>query len=160
MICDYRGIIMKITAVVGTSRKNGQVSTMCKKVLEGAETNGHETEIINLYDYKIEPCIGCWRCNKSEKCFQEDDFDKIYKKLEDSDVIVVGSPCYWGNVTGILTNFFDRHIPYMFQPSDIPAIKHMTFKQKISYLMNITEVLIGLYLRSAEEYNIYKPNQV
>ena len=28
---------MKITAVVGTSRKNRLVSTMCRKVLEGAE---------------------------------------------------------------------------------------------------------------------------
>jgi multimeric flavodoxin WrbA len=128
--------MMKVTAVVGTSRKNGLVSTMCNRVLEGAKTNGHETEIINLYDYKIGQCIGCWRCNKLEKCFQEDDFDKIYKKLEDSDVIVLGSPCYWGNVSGITKNFFDRHIPYMFQPSDIQAIKGMSFKQKLTYLMN------------------------
>jgi len=28
------------------------------------------------------------------------------------------------------------NIPYMFQPSDISAIKHMSFKQKIVYLKN------------------------
>ena len=125
---------MKVTAVVGTGRKNGLVSTMCKKVLEGARTNGHETEIINLYDYEIGHCTGCWRCNKLGKCFQEDDFDKVFRKLEDSDAIVVGSPCYWGNVTGILKNFFDRHTAYMYQPSDLLTIKQMSFKQKITYL--------------------------
>ncbi len=53
---------LRVLAVVGTSRKNGLVSRMCEKVLEGAADNGHETELINLYDYNIGWCTGCWAC--------------------------------------------------------------------------------------------------
>ena len=45
---------MKVLALVGTKRKNGLVSRLCEKILEGAEENGHQIELVNLYDYRLE----------------------------------------------------------------------------------------------------------
>lgn len=127
---------MKITAIIGTQRKNGVISTLCSKILEGARQNGHETQLINLYDKRIELCKGCWACNKKGKCFMDDDFHEIYEQLVESDVIIIGSPCYWGNITGIMKNFFDRHSAYMYQPNNIKRIKQMSFIEKFFFLKN------------------------
>ncbi|MFX1395198.1 MAG: flavodoxin family protein, partial [Promethearchaeota archaeon] len=102
----------KITAIIGTHRKRGLVSSLAEKIFEGAKEKGYSTELINLYDYNINYCIGCWSCAKSGKCFQNDDFGLIFNKMKESDVIIIGSPIYWGNISGIMKNFFDRHTGY------------------------------------------------
>jgi putative NADPH-quinone reductase len=123
---------MKVLAVVGTKRKKGLVSRMCEKILEGANENGHETEIINLYDYNINYCIGCWACAKKGKCIYEDDFESIFKKIEESDVIILGSPCYWGDVSGIMKNFFDRHTgSAMYKPDNATGFYKMKLMEKL-----------------------------
>jgi len=45
---------MKTLAIIATRRKNGLISKITSKVIEGAQSSGHETEIINLFDFKIE----------------------------------------------------------------------------------------------------------
>ena len=105
----------KITAIIGTHRKKGLVSSLAEKILDGAKQNGHLTELINLYDYNIGYCIGCWNCAKTGKCFQNDDFELIYNKMKESDIIIIGSPVYWGNISGIMKNFIDRHTGYSFK---------------------------------------------
>lgn len=108
---------MKVIAVVGTNRKQGNVSKICEKVIEGASDSGHETEMVNLFDYDIQDCIGCWKCHTLQKCHQQDDFEDIYNRIKVADVIVLGSPVYWGNITGKMKTFFDRHMGYaMYNP--------------------------------------------
>jgi multimeric flavodoxin WrbA len=99
---------MNLLAIVGTKRKNGLVSTLANKVLEGAKTNGHTTSLINLYDYKLDYCLGCWSCERNGKCVLKDDFNLIFEKVKDADVLVLASPTYWSNVSGIMKTFFDR----------------------------------------------------
>ena len=98
----------KIVAVVATKRKNGLVSTLASKVLEGAASNGHDTELINLYDYKMDYCIGCWACEKKGCCVLKDDFNAIFEKVKASDALILAAPVYWSNVPGIMKTFFDR----------------------------------------------------
>jgi multimeric flavodoxin WrbA len=59
---------MKVLAIVGSKRNEGLVSRMCGRIFEGAAANGHQTELINLYDYQIGYCTGCWVCAKLGKC--------------------------------------------------------------------------------------------
>ncbi len=99
---------MNLLAIVGTKRKNGLVSALASKVLEGAKANGHTTSLINLYDYKLDYCLGCWSCERNGKCVLKDDFNLIFEKVKDADVLVLASPTYWSNVSGIMKTFFDR----------------------------------------------------
>src|SRR6056297_911039 len=99
---------MKILAIIATRRKNGLISKITSKVIEGAQSSGHETEIINLFDYKIEYCLGCWGCEKKGRCVINDDFNSIFEKVRDSNVLILASPTYWSNVSGIMKSFFDR----------------------------------------------------
>lgn len=129
---------MKILGIVGTGRKNGNVSRICKSIIDGAEANGIEGELINLFDYTINYCIGCRTCSKDGrgKCFQNDDFEKIVDKIIDSDIIILGSPVYWGNVSGIMKNFFDRHmsVEYMFPRGD--EYQKLPFFKKFSTVLS------------------------
>jgi len=59
---------MRVLAIVTTNGRNGLASRMCERVLEGAAENGHQTRLINLYDYRICWCTGCWACAEVGKC--------------------------------------------------------------------------------------------
>jgi len=98
-----------VVAFVGTAIRDGLVSRMCSRVLEGAAGAGASTELINLYDHEIERCIGCWSCYRKGKCFHDDDFEALFTKLRDADAVVLGSPVYVGSMSGLMKTFFDRH---------------------------------------------------
>ena len=61
----------------------------------------------------IKYCLGCRYCfENSGQCAQEDDVKIIVNDLFSSDLAIVASPSYWGDVTGQMKVFFDRCTPY------------------------------------------------
>ena len=103
----------KIVILVGSVRKGGNTSLLAQAFAEGAKAN-NEVEIISVADYKVNPCIGCESCMKSEgnRCFQKDDMQKIYPKLAEADLIVIASPVYFYGVSAQLKAVIDRlHTP-------------------------------------------------
>jgi len=101
---------MNVVAIVATKRKEGIISTLTKELLRGAKNAGHDTKLINLYDYRINYCLGCWNCAKTGRCVLKDDFSKIFRELSNADIIVLSAPVYFSNVPGIMKTFFDRQI--------------------------------------------------
>lgn len=53
-------------------------------------------------------CNGCCNCFKTGRCIIDDDINMLTKKLIDTEHIIVASPVYAHNVTGLLKNFIDR----------------------------------------------------
>lgn len=102
---------MNIIAICGSPRK-GNTEFILKKLLIKAETLGAKTELILLREKRIEFCNGCLECEQTGKCILHDAMQEIYMKLERSDIIVFGSPCYFDNISGMMKNFIDRFIPY------------------------------------------------
>lgn len=130
---------MKIIAVIGSPRKKGTISRLATKIIEGAQINGLESEIIYLYDYNIKPCIGDWACVKLGKCHLNDDFEKIFLKIENADIIILGSPVYWANVSSVMKNFFDRHTGYaMLLPLDAKNFHKLSKFQKIKTMIKFS----------------------
>lgn len=70
--------------------------------------------VISLADLDIKYCIGCNACQKNEKnaCILNDDMNKIYDSINKCDNIIIMSPIYMNQITGILKNVFDRFNPY------------------------------------------------
>ncbi len=70
--------------------------------------------LISLGDLNIKYCGGCNDCAKNEfnKCILKDDMDKIYKAISECNKIIVMSPIYMNQITGILKNVIDRFNPY------------------------------------------------
>ena len=60
---------------------------------------------------EMKPCQGCLKCRPDGKCvLPEDDVHRLGDKIKYSDYIIIGSPCYWGNMPGTLKIFFDRNV--------------------------------------------------
>lgn len=50
--------------------------------------------IVELKNYNLSPCIGCGKCYDSKRCLIDDDFNNIYNKLTNSDIVFVVSAHY------------------------------------------------------------------
>ncbi len=103
-------MIMKILGISGSPRKNGNTSFAVKYALELLNKDGFKVKFISLSGKKINPCIGCWKCEKTYKCFYEDDMERIIEDLKWCSALIIGSPVYFGMITGQLKAMMDRCI--------------------------------------------------
>ena len=53
---------MKVMAINGSPRKEWNTATLLEKALEGAASQGAETELIHLYDLSFKGCKSCFAC--------------------------------------------------------------------------------------------------
>jgi multimeric flavodoxin WrbA len=104
--------LVKVLAVVGSPRKENTYK-LVEAVLEAvAEKKSVESELVHLADFDIEHCSGCSEfCEKTGECKIQDDMQKLYPKLKEADVLVIGTPTYYWNVTGLVKDFIDRNNP-------------------------------------------------
>ena len=99
---------MKILALNGSRRKQGNTDALLRSILAPAEQAGAATEILHPGDYRIEGCTGCEACGSSWDCVIRDDFAGLVGKMDRADGIVFGSPTYWYTVTSDMKRFIDR----------------------------------------------------
>jgi len=102
---------MKILAICGSPRK-GNTEAMLREILRGAEQADTDTELVLLRELDIKHCNGCVTCEQTKFCNIKDDMQGLYRKIFKSDVLVLGSPNYFNNVTGLMKDFIDRMCPY------------------------------------------------
>lgn len=106
---------MKAIAINGSPRKNWNTATLLKKSLDGAASIGAETELIHLYDLNFQGCCSCFACKKLENSFDgycviKDGLTQVLKTILSSDILILGSPIYLGNITGEMKSFMERLI--------------------------------------------------
>ena len=100
---------MKILAIHGSPRTiHSTTRRLAEFVLEGAESAGAETELIDLADYRIIPCTACEACSLNGICVNDDDVPALVARMKEADGIIFGSPVYIDNITGQMKVFFDR----------------------------------------------------
>lgn len=86
---------------------------MLENALKGAGAQGAKTELVHLYDYNYKGCISCFACKKKTgksygKCAVKDGLTPVLKKVGEANVIILGSPIYFGSVTGEMRSFLER----------------------------------------------------
>lgn len=104
---------MKALFIDAGPRKNWNTAQMMEKAAEGAKSAGADVEIVRLYDLNYKGCQSCFACKLKSReqkglCAINDDLKPILEKLLDADVLVMGSPVYYGNTTGELLSFLER----------------------------------------------------
>ena len=102
---------MKVVAINGSPRKNGNTELMLRKVLETVEKHGIETRFIQIGGTNIHGCRGCWACRKlqNRKCvFNDDILNDILEDVFSADAIILGTPSYFSDMTPELKSFIDR----------------------------------------------------
>jgi len=92
----------------GSPRKGGNTELCLKRVETGLRAEGIQTEIVPLAERDIQPCQVCLGCKGTRRCAQEDDLNELIEKMEEADGIIIGSPTWFGSVTGWVKNLIDR----------------------------------------------------
>lgn len=102
---------MKTLIINGSPHQSGTVATLLKAVTVNLKKTGI-TEWINVYDLSIKPCMGCMKCRQENTCcLPVDDAHTIGTKIKDADLLIIGTPTYWGNMSGQLKLLLERNVP-------------------------------------------------
>lgn len=135
---------MKVYAFNGSPRKTWNTATLLKKSLEGAASQGAETELIHLNDLNFKGCQSCFSCKTKGgksygKCARKDDLTPLLEKVLGADAIILGSPIYLGTATGAARSFVERlvfpHLVY----DGVSTLFPRKINTGFIYTMNLTE---------------------
>ena len=99
--------MQKILAINGSPRSNGSTYAVLVDLARRMSAN-YETEIINLGELRIQHCRACMTCKRTGACSLMDDMFPLYEKIRNADVLIFGTPVYFGAETGLFKNFLDR----------------------------------------------------
>ena len=99
---------MQVLIINGSPRKNGVTAAVLHRIEENLRGAGIEVLFYNLGEIKMSHCTGCNYCYRTGHCCMEDDAELLSKRIEEADGIVLGSPTYASNVSGLMKDFIDR----------------------------------------------------
>lgn len=101
---------MKVIAINGSPRKNCNTATVLAEMAGVLESEGIETEIIQVGDKAIHGCIACSHCmTEGNACvFDDDCVNEIAQKIERADGLILGAPTYYSAIPGTMKCFLDR----------------------------------------------------
>ena len=100
---------MKVLAINGSARKDGNTNILLKTILEELERENIETEIISFAGKVINPCKACFTCGGKNNCtFNDDIFNEVLNKVKEADGIILGSPVYSANISSTMQAFLER----------------------------------------------------
>ena len=100
---------MRVLAINGSHRCCGATAAAMGELI--ATLCADEVHTYRADQLKIAPCVGCEYCRSHEGCSQKDDMQPLIEQICQSDVIVIGSPIYFGNLSGQLKTLCDRLYP-------------------------------------------------
>jgi multimeric flavodoxin WrbA len=136
---------MKIMAVNGSPRKTWNTATLLNEALRGAAAQGAAIELVHLYDLNFSGCISCFACKtrggKSYgRCAVVDDLTPVLARVEAADGLILGSPIYFGTVSGEMKSFMERLLFPWFTYTDPPqSLFRKNIPTGFIYTMNVTE---------------------
>ena len=99
---------MTIIIVNGSPRREGVTSVILKDIRNELVDKGAEVVYYDLSEIRVSHCMGCMACFKTGHCHIDDDMELISEEIASADGLVIGSPTYASNVTGLTKDFIDR----------------------------------------------------
>lgn len=118
---------MNILILNASPRRKGNISAMLDAMEKEALQQGVHVDTIRIADLQVKACTGCMTCRSRQACvLPDDDAQRIVGMIEACDALVIGSPCYWGNMPGQLKVLFDRMVYAMMgeNPRGLPQPLH------------------------------------
>jgi Multimeric flavodoxin WrbA len=102
---------MKVIAINGSPRKDGNTATALKLMKDEMENEGIDVEIIHVGSELIHGCVGCGKCRAAENnlcIFKDDLLNETALKMRAADGIILASPTYYAGIAGTMKSFLDR----------------------------------------------------
>ncbi len=136
---------MHVIAINGSPRKTWNTAKLLQNALDGAASKGAITELIHLYDLNYKGCTSCFACKVKEgksygKCAVKDTLTPIIERITKADALILGSPIYFGTVTGEMRSFMERLLfPFLTYTNPPTSLFPRKIPTAFVYTMNIAE---------------------
>lgn len=104
----------KIIIIDGGPRRGMNTAQMLQHFAEGAQSVSDDVEVktVRLYDMDFKGCMSCMVCKIKGKasniCKFKDALTPVLEEIAQADGLVLGSPIYFGDVTGKMRIFLER----------------------------------------------------
>ena len=104
---------MKVIAVNGSPRKGWNTAQLLESALAGARDAGAETELIHLSALSFRGCCSCFACKRKDgrsrcRCAMADELQPVLQRVQEADILLLGSPIYFADVTADTRAFVER----------------------------------------------------
>ena len=140
----------KIVAINTSPRKEWNTGTLVREAARGAESEGAEVKVIDLYELeKFTGCVSCFECKLGDnkgKCAHQDGLAPVLEEIRQADGLIIGTPNYLGDASAMFRSLYERLV-----------FQHITFKKELaSYIERAIPVLFIMTSHAAED--MYTPN--
>ena len=104
----------KIVIIDGGPRKNMNTAKLLQRLAEGVKSVDKDAEIkvVRLYAVDYKGCMSCMACKLKGKasnvCCFKDALTPVLDEVAQADGLVLGSPIFFGEVTGRMRAFLER----------------------------------------------------
>ena len=96
---------MKTLIINGSPHKNGETVKMINFIKERLDG---QVICLNTYFENISPCVDCGFCHKEDRCAIDDKMTELYPHIESCDRLVLASPLYFSQLTGVMLGVLSR----------------------------------------------------
>ncbi len=102
---------MEVVAFCGSARRKGNTALLLNTVLEPLAEAGAKTELVELAGSKMGGCTACMVCFKEQDgtcAVKKDMLNECVDKMSRADVVILGSPTYFADVSAEMKALIDR----------------------------------------------------
>lgn len=152
-----------ILGVNGSPHEDGIVCELLASVLDGAEKEGAETKVIDLYELCMIPTEGNYSEDPALEVpahMPKDDITALYPEILRADGLVLATPVYWANMSAVMKNFIEHLTPLendgFLLEGKIGAVIAASKENEGGVEMAATSMLVALY----EMGMFFPPNSV
>ena len=104
----------KIVAVNTSPRPGWNTSTLVQEAARGAQEQGAQVEMIDLYRLKnLVGCVSCFGCKREPnrgRCVLKDSIGEVLQKIREADGLILGTANYLGSATAGFHALYERLI--------------------------------------------------
>jgi multimeric flavodoxin WrbA len=100
--------VIKIVAVCGSPRRDGNTALLLNSAVRGARDAGADVKEVLLRDLKISPCLEIYGCKETGRCVIKDDFQQIHDQMADAHGMILASPIFFYGLSAHTKAFIDR----------------------------------------------------
>ncbi len=101
----------RVRKVLGVSGSPIAESNTDRALAAALEATGLETELVKLRQYRIEPCVACMGCVKTNSCVLDDDGNGLMEKAREADALIVGGYAPYSTLDARTKAFLERLYP-------------------------------------------------
>jgi multimeric flavodoxin WrbA len=100
---------MKTVCVLGSPRPKGNSNAIARYFCDRLENLGAEVQTFALNKLTFRGCQACMACKtKLDRCVLDDDLTQVLDAVRETDLLVIATPVYFGDITSQLKGFVDR----------------------------------------------------